>query len=510
MREMRRLAGAADMDRARSPLPVINGAFVPPVSSPTNVSAWLGFWHAARNDPSLRAINRAIYQEYRTLMTGSSGEPPRSSARRPSTDEVVSTLMALMDGAWIEAGHRFELDEGGGVVAGLRSHGPGRLSPLQSGRPATGGPQRRPHARESAGALTTVGLPAEGDQRRVAGRREHRHLAAVNASGGRTLSTLPPAAARADQHAALAQGVLDRAGHGGVGSLVAGSVTISMPLARPDAATSPTDGWRGGHVADAPRSASPAIADPRAAPARRSSTSSTARRRPPRHRLPPKVEKKTVSSANRSAISRRVMTAATGWPLPIGLPRVTKSGSMPNRWNDHIASPVRPWPPCTSSAIHSPPAAWVRRTSVCDVAPGRGRRTPSLCSTPSRIAAAGAMPRAASRSQRRRERRRSRGASPVARPAGRQRSTCVAAGRPPGQVSGRQRRRSPRRCRGRRSAVHRPPRCPVTCVASRQARSLASEPGVDEEHRVEPGRAGRDQPLGELDRRPRAGSACWC
>ena len=64
-----------------------------------------------------------------------------------------------------------------------------------------------------------------------------------------------------------------------------------------------------------------------------------------------------------ATISRRVMTAATGWPLPIGLPSVTKSGTMPKRSNAHSASPVRPWPAWTSSAIHSPPAACVRRTS---------------------------------------------------------------------------------------------------------------------------------------------------
>ena len=45
--------------------------------------------------------------------------------------------------------------------------------------------------------------------------------------------------------------------------------------------------------------------------------------------LPPNVLKNTVWSAKAWAISWRVMTAPTGWPLPIGLPMVTMSGIKP-------------------------------------------------------------------------------------------------------------------------------------------------------------------------------------
>ena len=45
--------------------------------------------------------------------------------------------------------------------------------------------------------------------------------------------------------------------------------------------------------------------------------------------LPPNVLKNSPSGEKRSASSRRVMTAATGCPLPIGLPTVTMSGCDP-------------------------------------------------------------------------------------------------------------------------------------------------------------------------------------
>jgi AcrR family transcriptional regulator len=81
---------------------VIRSAFVPPVSSATNVSAWLGFWHAARTDPRLRAINRRIYADYRALMTRLVGASAQELGADVDVPGVVSALVFLMDGAWIE------------------------------------------------------------------------------------------------------------------------------------------------------------------------------------------------------------------------------------------------------------------------------------------------------------------------------------------------------------------------------------------------------------------------
>jgi TetR/AcrR family transcriptional repressor of bet genes len=81
---------------------VIRGAFIPPVSSATNMSAWLGFWHASRNNPRLRAINREIYSDYRGLLTTLVSEAARELDSEVDATEVVSTLVSLADGAWIQ------------------------------------------------------------------------------------------------------------------------------------------------------------------------------------------------------------------------------------------------------------------------------------------------------------------------------------------------------------------------------------------------------------------------
>jgi multidrug efflux pump subunit AcrB len=59
----------------------------------------------------------------------------------------------------------------------------------------------------------------------------------------------------------------------------------------------------------------------------------------------------------KAATSGVVTTAAIGWPLPIGLPSVTMSGTTSSSSKPQKCSPIRPKPVWTSSATHSPPAA---------------------------------------------------------------------------------------------------------------------------------------------------------
>jgi len=101
LRVMDRLADQTDLTAAGRLDAVIRAAFDPPVSSATNVSAWLGFWHAARNDKRLRAINRSIYQRYRDLMTRLVHDAAVEAGADVDVPEVVSTLISLMDGAWV-------------------------------------------------------------------------------------------------------------------------------------------------------------------------------------------------------------------------------------------------------------------------------------------------------------------------------------------------------------------------------------------------------------------------
>ena len=115
-------------------------------------------------------------------------------------------------------------------------------------------------------------------------------------------------------------------------------------------------------------------------------------RRRARDRVAAEGARRTSSRApNRSTMSARVMTAATGWPLPIGLPSVTMSGTTPQREKPH-SSPVRPWPDCTSSATNSAPASRAAATISATTA-GSGTKMPSAVNVESTNSAAGRRPR---------------------------------------------------------------------------------------------------------------------
>ena len=86
-------------------------------------------------------------------------------------------------------------------------------------------------------------------------------------------------------------------------------------------------------------------------------TSSTASPAAQATGLPPKVLKNSMPLANESAIASVVTTAASGKPLPIGLPRTTMSGTTPWVSKPQKCVPSRPKPTCTSSAMQTPPAA---------------------------------------------------------------------------------------------------------------------------------------------------------
>ena len=73
--------------------------------------------------------------------------------------------------------------------------------------------------------------------------------------------------------------------------------------------------------------------------------------------MPPNVLKYSMPVSNERAISGVVTTAPIGWPLPIGLPSVTTSGTTPPSSKPQNALPTRPKPTWTSSAMQTAPAA---------------------------------------------------------------------------------------------------------------------------------------------------------
>ena len=101
----------------------------------------------------------------------------------------------------------------------------------------------------------------------------------------------------------------------------------------------------------------------------------------------PRMPRRTAASSSGSAT-----IAAIGWPLPIGLPIVTRSGATPWRAKPHIASPVR-----AEARLHL--VGDEDRAGRADARHGAGARnpagsaiTPSLEKIVSRISAAGLMP----------------------------------------------------------------------------------------------------------------------
>src|SRR5262247_700123 len=110
------------------------------------------------------------------------------------------------------------------------------------------------------------------------------------------------------------------------GSSVSRSRTSSMPRNNPEPRTSPTISWRSARFRK-PSSNRPPTR--RACDCRPSSSVTASVSSPTAHDtvLPPKVLKNSMPLANEAAISDVVTTAPIGWPLPIGLPSTTISGT---------------------------------------------------------------------------------------------------------------------------------------------------------------------------------------
>jgi hypothetical protein len=129
----------------------------------------------------------------------------------------------------------------------------------------------------------------------------------------------------------------------GAGSLVSGSRTNSTPRKNPSPRTSPI---KGKEFFSASRLSFSQLPVSRAF-CRSPSCSITSRTAIPTEQetwFPPKVLKYSMPLANSSAIFRVVITAPKGCPLPIGLPRVTMSGTTSCSSNDQKCFPARPKP----------------------------------------------------------------------------------------------------------------------------------------------------------------------
>src|SRR6185503_17892203 len=78
-------------------------------------------------------------------------------------------------------------------------------------------------------------------------------------------------------------------------------------------------------------------------------------------------------------MSGRVVQAPSGAPLPMPLAIVTMSGVTPQFSNAQNFVPVRPNPPCTSSAAHSPPCLRTMSYTILKYSGGGVTTPPTPC-----------------------------------------------------------------------------------------------------------------------------------
>lgn len=81
---------------------MVVAVFSPPIFEPVKLAAFLSFWHAARTDSAMAAINHELYRDYRAVVARLF---ERAAAERNATVDgrtAALGLIALIDGFWVE------------------------------------------------------------------------------------------------------------------------------------------------------------------------------------------------------------------------------------------------------------------------------------------------------------------------------------------------------------------------------------------------------------------------
>lgn len=99
MGDAARASGKGAADRIEA---MLQAVFAPPIFEPVKLSAFLTFWHEARTDPAMAAINHELYRDYRAVVARLF---ERAGVERGVTiDARIAAigLIALIDGFWVE------------------------------------------------------------------------------------------------------------------------------------------------------------------------------------------------------------------------------------------------------------------------------------------------------------------------------------------------------------------------------------------------------------------------
>jgi AcrR family transcriptional regulator len=115
-------------DRAHARLVVfLVAALTPPVVDAKALTLWAGFIHMAQNDPSIRAMHKKTYLQYRGQLQELIRDAWIEIGKAPNAIELRHAAIAsnaILDGLWLEGGALPEVFESGELIKiGLASIG---------------------------------------------------------------------------------------------------------------------------------------------------------------------------------------------------------------------------------------------------------------------------------------------------------------------------------------------------------------------------------------------------
>lgn len=91
--------------RDGAPLPLgqlLDHLFSPANYSRESLNVWLAIWGEVATNPTLQAEHRALYGRYRATVEAAIAAQARASGRIAAADELAVSVIALVDGLWLE------------------------------------------------------------------------------------------------------------------------------------------------------------------------------------------------------------------------------------------------------------------------------------------------------------------------------------------------------------------------------------------------------------------------
>ena len=81
---------------------MVAAVFSPPIFEPVKLAAFLSFWHEARTNRAMAAINHELYRDYREVVARLFERAAAEHGAAVDADIAAIGLIALIDGFWVE------------------------------------------------------------------------------------------------------------------------------------------------------------------------------------------------------------------------------------------------------------------------------------------------------------------------------------------------------------------------------------------------------------------------